>query len=965
MKIPRLTKFQSYIAAMLFSISTMFFAAYACANESDLALVIKGAQNNPRQTAASALQRLSEAQKRGDKSAQLRALQVLYEAYGVTEEASAHPDGIEQGLMLSKELGNQAALCDFLIHKAWIEWNSDHRDDAIRALDDAQLLAATHELRERLAWVYANEGMMFSASGRESDSAEAQSKAYAIFSDLHDTYGIAYTMFMFGTGHRGSVEEDQIAEGYFKRAATTVDLNVYRKFAATLNLYLGTTFNDKQENGRRDYEQAKHYFTTSLSILQALDLPKSAAYVEMQLGRLELNNKQYAAANVHYEAALAGLLANNNGRQIYANTLLERAKTLAYLKRDKECLDSLSAAHDMQKTLKNQQFDVFFYKNAAEIYAQLGDYADAYESMARHAEAEAILAKTNDDKLNTELKMRFDVRLKDTENALLKAQVSQERSRNLIILLSVALILLLLSGIIFIMRRRTLEAKKESRHHQELAALETSANHAKSAFLARMSHELRSPLNAIIGFARLLLRDPAQTGQGKENLAIILKSGEHLHALINEVLDLSKIEAGRVVLMERDVDVHELMDGIEEMFALSAADKGLQLNICIDATVPRFIRADAVRLRQILINLICNAIKFTDEGSVDLQLCKASCDDAPDEQMIGAPCKLEFVVSDTGVGIAEDEVSHLGSPFVQAREGQERGDGTGLGLAISRSFIELMGGTFKISSHVSKGTRVEFTLAVHVAKSDSIISIQNNGAARRDSLCSGQQQYRILIVDDLEDGRRLLTQMLAPLGFELSEACNGAEAIALWQTWNPDLIIMDRRMPVLDGHEAVQRIRAMPGGDKPIIIGLTADQIEPAHASGLTNGFNDYLSKPLNDFTLFALLHKHLNVKFVSGDLLKSHLPQLEMLQWQAVPNALLGQLQQALAVLDVAAVSGIIDRIRDRDVGLADRLHEFARNFQFEAILESMAKAELAEKMPDEALTNRPVHVTEQEIAS
>ena len=329
-----------------------------------------------------------------------------------------------------------------------------------------------------------------------------------------------------------------------------------------------------------------------------------------------------------------------------------------------------------------------------------------------------------------------------------------------------------------------------------------AANLAKSQFLSNMSHELRTPLNIILGFTQLLLRNPTIDIQQRDYLDTINRSGEDLLTLINDVLEMSKIEAGRVTVNNTNFDLYELLDRLQQMFTLKARSKGLDLVFQRSHDLPQYICADESKLRQVLVNLIGNAIKFTQTGHVGL-IVQAETNLSENTSLLG------FSVEDTGCGIDTRDFNRLFEPFVQTATGYQVQEGTGLGLPISQRFVRLMGGDLSVESVVGKGSVFAFTIQTKVVVPDAVPkpkpSLQVVG------LAPDQPNYRILITEDKRENRRLLIELLTPLGFEVREAVNGQDAIAVWQEWLPDLIWMDIRMPVMNGFEATQRIKAAAG----------------------------------------------------------------------------------------------------------------------------------------------------------
>lgn len=402
---------------------------------------------------------------------------------------------------------------------------------------------------------------------------------------------------------------------------------------------------------------------------------------------------------------------------------------------------------------------------------------------------------------------------------------------------------------------------------QLLHAKETAdaASRAKSEFLANMSHELRTPLNAILGFTQLMQRDQALTAEHQQNLDTVSRSGEHLLALINDILEMSKIEAGRVTLVAKKFDLHGLLDNLQRMLQLSADSKGLQLVFDRPPEVPEQIITDGSKLRQVLINLLGNAIKFTQKGQVTLRVRFTPEPNyhPPRHAAEGAIAsgRLDFAVEDTGPGIAPEEMDRLFEAFEQTRSGLNSGQGTGLGLPISRKFVQLMGGDIQVRSQVGQGSQFCFSTLVGMGKPEpQTPAIENRQKVI--GLAPNQPTYRLLVADDSSSNRLLLVKVLTFLGFEVREATNGQEAVTLWESWNPDLIWLDMRMPILNGYEVAQHIRASAAGQSTIIIALTASAFEEERQKMLTAGCNDFVRKPFRQETLIQILAQYLKVEY-------------------------------------------------------------------------------------------------------
>ena len=474
-----------------------------------------------------------------------------------------------------------------------------------------------------------------------------------------------------------------------------------------------------------------------------------------------------------------------------------------------------------------------------------------------------------------------------------------------------------------------------------------AANHAKSAFLTNMSHELRTPLNAILGFSQLLGHATNLEPEQQENLGTIRRSGEHLLTLINQVLDLSKIEAGRITLDESDFDLHRLLDETEYMFRLHAKNKGLELLFERTSDVPRHIRTDKVKLRQTLINLLNNAMKFTKKGGVCVRI--ENCEKVVAKRLTSS-FTLLFSISDTGPGIEPDELDKLFEAFVQTKTGRESHKGTGLGLTISRKFVQLMGGEIKVESEVGRGTTFIFQIMAGVSEA---ARIETGKPARKViTLEPNQPRYRILIVDDKEDNRRLIVKLLNPFGFEVREAENGRQAIEIWKAWRPHFIWMDIQMPVMDGYAAIKVIRKLETRNlilnteksvSVIIIAVSASAFEEERVTAMASGCDDFLRKPFYETDVTDLMTKHLGVRFVYEESAETCLTKgvdtdkkaLTSVKLNTLPKEFLAALKRSAERTDPKRSNLVIDRIRKHDEPLADALADLVAKYRFDIIQE------------------------------
>ncbi len=469
-----------------------------------------------------------------------------------------------------------------------------------------------------------------------------------------------------------------------------------------------------------------------------------------------------------------------------------------------------------------------------------------------------------------------------------------------------------------------------------------SANRAKSEFLANMSHELRSPLNAILGFTHILQNDEPSPVQ-KENLDIIRGSSEHLLALINDILDISKIEAGKVVLSPSEFDLYQLVDELPQMFSTAVAEKGLVLKVVRSPDVPRVIYSDRLKLRQILINLLSNAVKFTATGSVILTVDLAQSATAEAQ----ADTAITFAVVDTGAGISLDNQQCLCEAFVQTNSALTEAQGTGLGLTISSEYIQLLGGQLAVDSAPGKGSNFSFSIAVRPVNSSLEQQIEPSATKGRViGLAPGQPQYKILVADDVDLNRKLLVHLLSTVGFEVHEARDGKEAIAHWQSWQPHLIWMDIRMPVMSGEEAASRIRKQDKDNCTRIIALTANAFEEDRLAALASGCDDFVSKPIKPSEIFDKMAQHLSLTYQYENLAQPgevpSAPLTASLLAQTTPEWRY-ELTQAILDLDDDQILSLASQLSPDQQPLAAALKKQAESLAYKQLLQMLQDADAA----------------------
>jgi len=481
---------------------------------------------------------------------------------------------------------------------------------------------------------------------------------------------------------------------------------------------------------------------------------------------------------------------------------------------------------------------------------------------------------------------------------------------------------LLISLIAESMRRARKRAQTAQKQAEE-------ANRAKSAFLASMSHELRTPLNAILGFSRLMRQDAAVSPQHHQTFEIINRSGEHLLDLINCVLDMAKIESGRAALEPTAFDPRALMRDTAELMRQRAEAKELSLSLELVEPLPPAIVADKTKLRQVVLNLLGNAVKFTRQGCIILRLA------APPAKESGH-VTLCIEVADTGVGIAAQDKPHIFEPFVQlGRKSDQKG--TGLGLAITRQFVELMGGEIEVESAPGRGSTFRVELPVDTAAAATPTAKD----LRPVRLAPDQPEYRVLIVEDNEENWRLLSQLLTNAGFAVRVAENGAKGVEAFQSWQPHFIWMDWRMPVMDGDVATRRIRELPGGRDVKISALSASVFKEDRERVLAAGADDFVGKPIQFEQIFACLARHLGARFTETDAPEtSRTVELDGASLAALSLDLRQELAKALVSLDAERITKVVHRIAAVNPGLGGALEDKARRFQYTAIQRALRDA-------------------------
>ncbi len=460
-----------------------------------------------------------------------------------------------------------------------------------------------------------------------------------------------------------------------------------------------------------------------------------------------------------------------------------------------------------------------------------------------------------------------------------------------------------------------------SEHQIKLAMQEaTKANQAKSIFLARMSHELRTPLNAILGFTNLLKKSINITEPQKENLSIIKKSADHLLTIINEILELSKIEAGKIELNPKIFDFYELIKEMESVFSLRCQSKNLKFNINISKQIPSIIKADVQRLKQILINLLGNALKFTNQGEITLNIYELN-------------SKLFFEIKDSGIGISKENIEKIFKPFEQVNEDSYTQQGTGLGLSITKELIGLMGGAIHVKSKVGMGSEFYFSINYeNVSKSETL------DKSLGENICGVKNQNfekSILVVDDIKENRDLMVQMLSFYGFKTLEASSGIEALELFKNQNEDnkidLIFMDILMQDLDGIETIKIIRKKEKESHTPIVALSANVYDEDKKEAINSGADDFLPKPIEERDILIILEKYLKIELEYENKLDEKIDiskSLEKLSFE-----FLEQLEKKALLMDNEAIFQLLEN-SDISTEVKDYIKKLVDEFKYQDLI-------------------------------
>jgi PAS domain S-box-containing protein len=488
---------------------------------------------------------------------------------------------------------------------------------------------------------------------------------------------------------------------------------------------------------------------------------------------------------------------------------------------------------------------------------------------------------------------------------------------------------------------RDISARKKYENELRLAKeAADQANRAKSLFLANMSHEIRTPMNAVLGFSQLLSRDPALSGDQRQQVATISRNGEHLMEIINDILDMARIESARVTVETSPCDLHVLIDDMERLFGRRARDKNIRFSVEGRDEVPSRILTDAAKLRQVLTNLLSNAVKFTGEGGqIVLRTGFA--------RESGGNIRLFAEVEDTGTGIAPEDMPRLFEPFFLTKSGKRMHGGTGLGLAISHEYVRLMGGELTVDSQPGAGSMFHFDiLAMGVPEpTDSIDESHDVQVHKAVRIQPGQPSCRVLVADDAPENRYLLERMLKPVGFEIRCVENGAEAVSMCDEWHPNVVLLDLHMPVMDGFEASRLIRAAHGTTIKIVV-LSASVLDDGRQQVLGDGADAFIVKPFEFAELLECIKRLIGVRYVpagqradaggGGEDAGERPPDIEAIQ--RLPENLVESLRAAIRRADYDQMLSLVEELGQYDAPLGRQMSHLVRKFEYATLQRLLA---------------------------
>lgn len=799
------------------------------------------------------------------------------------------------------------------------------------------------------------------------DSTISFSNRALLLSDSLDySVGYADAMINKGIGYYYAADLDS-ALAYFLKAHSICDSLEYELGKAKASNYIGNLYNNLGNNSdalnahlealeirrnfgtkkevayslvnignvlkaMRKYDDAYTNYDEAYSILRSIDDKRGIAAVLNNIGFCYFDERKFDEAYEYYLRALdiyeeigdkIGIANNLQNIALYHTRKLQPQQAIdAYMK-------SLTVADEISsRALKRNGF-----KGLSDTYLYLHDYRSAYKYYRNYIiQRDSINSEETKARI-AEMRSRFEIVQNQKELELLKREsqiqsleLQKERRLSSMLLIVIILILLILGFIVFLFRykqqinksltEKNLAIEQTRKELEKARENAEKANLAKTDFLAKMSHDLRTPLNSIIGYTRLLKNSNSFKESEKNDLKTIEQSGNHLLELIDDILSLSKIEAGQLTLKEEIFNLPQMLQDIAAMIRIKSDQKGLDFALILDEGIPKFITLDAKRLRQVLLNLLGNAVKFTEEGKITLSVRKSN-------------TQTIFQVSDTGPGIHPDRFEEIFSPFKQLETNKVHQSGTGLGLAICRNIVRYFGSDITVASEIGKGTTFTFKLELKEEKSFAV-----NTESLDDYTIKGYEgePKTILVVDDNKINVSYLSRFLKQAQFEILEAFSAEEALSMCEDKTPDLMIIDILLPGKDGFILVQELRKQEKFKETPIIAISASVFDSMKKRALNSGFNTFIPKPINLSELFQTIGSFLGLVYIKEPDLDAQPEGQNEDECTAPPKDAFANFYDAIAHGNINEIERIADLITNEHTSykqFCKKILEYARSFQ------------------------------------
>lgn len=866
----------------------------------------------------------------------VRILNVLARAEVYLALTDGAADHAEQALAIAKRNGDKVGQVEADLNIALNSVNQGRFDTLVEATTHSMTLLDGLDRTELITEAMLRTASMYGRAGAFDASMTMPMHAMDIARRTNNTLAMVYAHQGMALALEQISRWNDAAEHYFQMR-DQARLARSRILEADATLGIGNVLT---KQGR--LQEGEALIRDALSTYRGVGAPLSTAQGTLSLAANLKAQKRPAESLALLEEAM-GIYEKAGSKSGLWATCFARSNDYLALGKVEEAARDARRAYDLATDIGAENYESQSARQMANIAAIRYEFQAAYKLSN---EAAQMKEKADSERASTrmlELAQRYRTEAKQREIDELMHAAEQHAIRTqwmwTVLIGSLAI---LVGTAFFVMRlRRANQQLREARDDIQVinATLEhrvaerteqlEAANKAKGMFLANMSHELRTPLNAILGFSSLLRRDSRVTEDQANSLNIINRSGEHLLKLINDVLEMSKIEAGRLKLAASPFDLGAMVRDVADMMRLRAEEKGLQLLVDQSSDFPRFIRGDEARLRQVLVNLVGNAVKFTQEGGVTIRLGVKRKD----------KIHLLIEVEDSGPGIDDKDRQRIFKPFEQLAEGAEQ-EGTGLGLAITRQYVGLMGGNITVESTLGKGSLFRVDLPIELVQTEQVYATVEKSEVV--GLAPGHRDYRILIAEDQEENALLLTRLMAVIGLETRVAENGERCVAMFQEWHPDLIWMDRRMPIMDGMEATRRIRALPGGDSVKIVAVTASAFKEQQQEMLDAGMDDFIRKPYRVNEIYDSLAEQLGVEYVYRSIRSPSQDKAAMLtpaMMAKLPAFFRQELTEALEQLDRPKVSALIEEVAVTNPQLAIALARLADRYDYATLLGLLAE--------------------------